>query len=93
MSASEYEFIESMNDYEWKIVCNKDRKYKITCYYLIEGDADPNGEIIFQFDMNAKTYTANGDVGQLDMSNDDYYQININIKDDRVISCRKVRTN
>lgn len=46
------------SSYEWEIIFNKDRSYKIKNYSCVTGDFDPNSEIVFDFDLKSNSYKA-----------------------------------
>jgi hypothetical protein len=43
---------------EWEITINKERKYKIKNTSCVNGDFDPNADLVFEFDLKSNTYKA-----------------------------------
>ncbi|MFM7671984.1 MAG: hypothetical protein ACKO6Q_05250 [Bacteroidota bacterium] len=86
------DFLKNMNEVEWEIQINPNRKYTVKMYYFIYGDFDPNGQIETTFDMNNKTYSSTLSVGRVDPDSDDNIETTIKISNDVVKAYSKKRS-
>jgi hypothetical protein len=80
------------SSFEWEISINKDRIYKIKNYSCVNGDFDPNSEIVFDFDLKSNSYKAKFSIWVLN-DNEDFVSSTtiIEIKNDVITNYNVIK--